>query len=58
MDEEVYTVEDIFERDTPLSEGILGLSEGPTLSPITDAAKIYGRKRIKKTKRKCRRNFR
>ena len=32
---DVSSVEEIFERDTPLSEGIFGLSEGFTVSPIT-----------------------
>ena len=32
---DVSSVEEIFERDTPLTEGIFGLSEGFTLSPIT-----------------------
>jgi len=50
MDEEVYTVEDIFERDTPLSEGILGLSEGPTLSPITMLRRYMAEKELKKQK--------
>ena len=33
--EEILTVQDIFERDTPLTENLFGLSEGFTLSPIT-----------------------
>ena len=32
---DVSSIEEIFERDTPLTEGIFGLSEGFTLSPLT-----------------------
>ena len=35
VEDDVFSIEDIFERDTPLTEGIFGLSEGFTLSPIT-----------------------
>ena len=40
---DVSSIEDIFERDTPLTEGIFGLSEGFTLSPITIDSKIFSK---------------
>jgi len=48
MDEEIYTVEDIFERDTPLTEDLLDNSDGFTLSPITMLRRYMAEKELKK----------
>ena len=48
VEEEVFTEKDIFERDTPLTEGIFGLSEGLTLSPITLLRRYLARKELEK----------
>ena len=53
-EEEVYTVEDIFERDTPLSEDLLGMSDGFTLSPITMLRRYMAEKELKKKRRRIR----
>ena len=47
---DVSSVEEIFERDTPLSEGIFGLSEGFTVSPITMLRRYLANKELKKEK--------
>jgi len=46
--EEVFSIQDIFERDTPLTEGIFGLSEGFTLSPITILRRYLANKELEK----------
>ena len=46
--EEVFSVQDIFERDTPLTEGLFGLSEGFTLSPITILRRYMAAKELEK----------
>ena len=50
MDEEIYTVEDIFERDTPLTEDLFDNSDGLTLSPITMLRRYMAEKELKKQK--------
>ena len=52
MDEEVYTVQDIFERDTPLTEDLLDNSDGLTLSPITMLRRYMAEKELKKQNEK------
>ena len=52
MDEEVYTVEDIFERDTPLTENLLDNSDGLTLSPITMLRRYMAKKELQKQNEK------
>ena len=49
---DVSSIEDIFERDTPLTEGIFGLSEGFTLSPITMIRRYLANKELKKNNKK------
>ena len=48
--EEVLTIQDIFERDTPLTENLFGLSEGFTLSPITMLRRYMAEKELEKEK--------
>ena len=48
--EEILTVQDIFERDTPLTENLFGLSEGFTLSPITMLRRYMAEKELEKEK--------
>jgi len=52
MDEEVYTVEDIFERDTPLTENLFNNSDGLTLSPITMLRRYMAKKELQKQNEK------
>ena len=49
---DVSSIEDIFERDTPLTEGIFGLSEGFTLSPITMLRRYLANKELEKNNKK------
>ena len=49
---DVSSIEDIFERDTPLTEGIFGLSEGFTLSPITILRRYLANKELEKNNKK------
>jgi hypothetical protein len=53
MEDEVYTVEDIFERDTPLTEDLLDNSDGLTLSPITMLRRYMAEKELQKQKEKA-----
>jgi len=46
VEEEVLTIEDIFKRDTPETEGKFGLSEGFTLSPITLLRRFLAQKEL------------
>jgi hypothetical protein len=48
--EEILTVQDIFERDTPLTENLFGLSEGFTLSPVTMLRRYMVEKELEKEK--------
>ena len=50
MEDEVYTVEDIFERDTPFTEDLLDNSDGLTLSPITMLRRYMAEKELQKQK--------
>ena len=49
-DKDLTSVEEIFQEDTPLTEGIFGLSEGFTLSPITMLRRYLANKELKKEK--------
>ena len=55
--DEVYTVEDIFERDTPLSEDLLGMSDGFTLSPITMLRRYMAEKELEKKQKELENNY-
>ena len=46
IEEDVSTIEDIFKRDTPQTEGKFGLSEGFTLSPITLLRRFLAQKEL------------
>ena len=46
VEDDVFSIEDIFERDTPLTEGIFGLSEGFTLSPLTILRRYLANKEL------------
>jgi hypothetical protein len=46
VEDDVFSIQDIFERDTPLTEGIFGLSEGFTLSPITILRRYLANKEL------------
>jgi len=48
MDEEVYTTEEIFERDTPLTENLFDNSDGFTLSPLTMLRRYMAKKELQK----------
>ncbi len=48
VEDDVFSIQDIFERDTPLTEGIFGLSEGFTLSPITILRRYLANKELEK----------
>ena len=48
VEDEVFTVKDIFERDTPLLEDTFGLSEGFTLSPLTLFRRYLARKELER----------
>ena len=50
MEDEIYTVEDIFKRDTPLTEDLLDNSDGLTLSPITMLRRYMAEKELQKQK--------
>jgi len=49
---DVSSIEEIFERDTPLTEGIFGLSEGFTLSPLTLIRRYLAKKELEKNNKK------
>ena len=49
---DVSSIEEIFERDTPLTEGIFGSSEGFTLSPITMLRRYLANKELEKNNKK------
>ena len=44
---------DIFKRDTPLTEDLLGLSEGFTLSPVTLLRRFLAKKELEKKSKKA-----
>jgi len=46
IEEDVFTIEDIFKRDTPETEGKFDLSEGFTLSPITLLRRFLAKKEL------------
>jgi hypothetical protein len=50
---DVKTKKDIFERDTPLTEDLFGLSEGFTLSPITLLRRFLAEKELEKKSKKA-----
>ena len=47
-EDDVFSIKDIFVRDTPNTEDIFELSEGFTLSPITLLRRYLAKKRIRK----------
>ena len=51
-DKDLTSVEEIFQEDTPLTEGIFGLSEGFTLSPITILRRYLANKELEKNNKK------
>jgi len=52
VEDDVFSIQDIFERDTPLTEGIFGLSEDFTLSPITMLRRYLANKELEKNNKK------
>ena len=53
VEPEVFTTEDIFKRDTPITEDLFGLSEGFTLSPITMLRRWLAEKELEKKTKKA-----
>ena len=47
-EEDVFSIKDIFERDTPKTEDLFELSEGFTLSPITLLRRYLAKKELEK----------
>jgi len=53
VEPEVFTPEDIFTRDTPITEDLFGLSQGFTLSPITMLRRWLAEKELEKKTKKA-----
>ena len=50
----IFNIKDIFERDTPLVEGIFGVSKGFALSPLNLFRRYLARKELERKKKKKR----